>query len=69
MAYGSKVKKKTVLMKMKSNQDGGAYAAKDPAAPAKELINNQSKVAKAGCKLKQISNGSKIAKKGNPYGH
>ena len=47
MAYSkSKVNKKARLMK--NNLDGGAYAAKNPAAPAKEIIKHQNKVAQAG---------------------
>ena len=65
MAYGSKVKQ------MKSStMDGGEKNYGNPGAAAEQMKYNQSEasqVAKAGCRLKQVSNGSKIAKMGNPY--
>jgi len=67
-------RKDTRLLKMKSStMDGGQKNYGNPGAAAEQMVWNQkseaSQVAKAGCRLKQVSNDSKIARKGNPYGH
>lgn len=71
MAYSkSKVNKKARLLMKSSTMDGGEKNYGNPGAAAEQMKYNQSQasqVAKAGCRLKQVSNGSKIAKMGNPY--